>query len=135
MTRSVNKAIIFGRLGADPISVNTQAGSTITNFSVATTYSYKNKVTGQRIEETEWHKCVAFSRSAEIIRDLCSKGSQIYIEGRLKTNEWTDKNNVARNEKEIIVDAFVIPGNSKPRGEVNGNVASQDNDFDDDIPF
>lgn len=137
MARGVNKAIIVGNLGNDPDMRYTQGGDAIANFSVATTESWKDKTTGEKQEKTEWHRCVAFRRTAEIIGEYLKKGSQVFIEGKLQTRKWQDKDGNDRYTTEILVNDLQMLG-GKPQG---GNPASGGGesggapDFDDDIPF
>ena len=137
MARGVNKAIIVGNLGNDPDMRYTQGGDAIANFSVATTESWKDKTTGEKQEKTEWHRCVAFRRTAEIIGEYLKKGSQVFIEGKLQTRKWQDKDGNDRYTTEILVNDLQMLG-GKPQG---GNPASGGGEsggspeFDDDIPF
>jgi len=98
----VNKAIIVGRLGRDPEVKYNQAGTAICNFSVATSNSYKKK-SGERVDETEWHNVVAFTRTAEVCAEYLKKGSLVYIEGRIKTSSW-EKDGEKKYKTEINVD-------------------------------
>ena len=88
---SINKVILIGRLGRDPEIRYTPNGDAVANFSIATSENWKDKNTGEKKEKTEWHRLVAFRRLAEIIGEYLTKGSQIYIEGKLQTREWDDK--------------------------------------------
>jgi len=97
----VNKVILVGRLGIDPESRETPAGSTVTNFTLATSETWTQD--GEKQERTEWHRIVAWNRQAEICRDYLNKGSQVYIEGRLQTRRWTDENEVERFTTEIVL--------------------------------
>ncbi|MGA7884262.1 MAG: single-stranded DNA-binding protein [Acidobacteriaceae bacterium] len=90
MARSVNKAILVGNVGKDPETKFLPSGSPVTNFSLATSERYKDK-SGEFQERTEWHNLVAFDRLAEIVRDYVKKGSKLYIEGRIQTRSWDDK--------------------------------------------
>ena len=91
MAGSVNKAIIVGNLGRDPEVRYSASGNPIANVSVATTDTWRDKQSGERQEKTEWHRVVFFGRLAEIAGEYLRKGSQVYIEGRLQTNKWQDK--------------------------------------------
>ena len=91
MARGINKVILIGNLGNDPETRYTAQGAAITNLSVATDESYKDKNTGQMVPKTEWHKVVLFNRLAEIAKEYLRKGSKVYLEGRLQTQKWKDK--------------------------------------------
>src|SRR5690625_1644427 len=88
---SVNKAIIIGHLGAAPEVRYSAEGAAITNISVATSFNWRDRNTGERREETEWHRVVLFGRQAEVAGEYLQKGSQIFVEGRLRTRKWTDQ--------------------------------------------
>lgn len=110
MVRGVNKAILIGNLGQDPEVRYTAKGSAVCNLSLATTESWKNRETGERQEETEWHRLVFFGRLAEIVGEYLRKGSQIYVEGRLQTRKWQDQSGNDRNNTEIVVSDMQILG-------------------------
>jgi single-strand DNA-binding protein len=97
----INKAIIVGNLGQDPEKKVTENGITITTFSVATTEKWKDKNSGENIEQTEWHRVVTFRRLAEICADFLRKGSKVYIEGKLQTRSW-EKDGIKRYSTEIV---------------------------------
>lgn len=100
--RGVNKVIIVGNLGNDPETRYTPSGSAITNISIATSESWKDKQTGQAQERTEWHKVVFFNRLAEIAGEYLRKGSKVYVEGSLRTRKWQDQAGVERYTTEIV---------------------------------
>lgn len=101
---SVNKVILVGNLGRDPEVRYSPDGAAIANFSIATTSRWKDKGSGEQREETEWHRCVAYNRLAEIVGEYLRKGSSVYVEGRLKTNKWQDKETGAdRYSTDIVV--------------------------------
>jgi single-strand DNA-binding protein len=102
MTRGVNKVIIVGNLGQDPETKFTAGGTAITNISVATSESWKDKQTGQSQERTEWHRIVFFNRLAEIAGEYLKKGSKVYIEGALRTRKWQDQSGQDRYTTEIV---------------------------------
>ncbi len=102
MARGINKVILIGNLGADPDTRYSAGGSAITNLSVATDESYKDKQTGQMVPRTEWHRVVLFNRLAEIAKEYLRKGSKVYLEGRLQTRKWQDQNGQDRYTTEII---------------------------------
>jgi single-strand DNA-binding protein len=101
-SRGVNKVILVGNLGNDPETRYTQAGAAITNVSVATSETWKDKQTGQPQERTEWHRVVFFNRLGEIAGEYLRKGSKIYIEGSLRTRKWQDKEGMDRYTTEIV---------------------------------
>ncbi|EMQ1682844.1 single-stranded DNA-binding protein [Pseudomonas aeruginosa] len=103
MARGVNKVILVGNVGGDPEVRYTGDGKAIANITLATSDSWKDKQTGQQQERTEWHRVVFFGRLAEIVGEYVRKGSQIYVEGSLRTREW-EKDGVKRYTTEIVVD-------------------------------
>lgn len=115
----VNKAIIVGRLGKDPEIRYTQDGQAVANFTVATSEQWRDKNTGEKRERTEWHRIVAWGRTAEICGEYLAKGKQIYIEGRIQTREWEDKDGIRRYTTEIVVSQMQMlgsPSDSPSRG-------------------
>lgn len=92
MSKGINKVIIVGNLGNDPETRSMGSGSSVTNLSIATSESWKDKNTGEQTERTEWHRIVFFNRLAEIASQYLKKGSKVYIEGALRTRKWQDKN-------------------------------------------
>ncbi|MDM8562770.1 single-stranded DNA-binding protein [Candidatus Marithioploca araucensis] len=102
MSRGVNKVILVGRLGNDPDVRYTAAGLAIATISLATNSSTKDRQTGEWRDETEWHRVVFFDRVAEVVKQYLHKGSQIYVEGRLRTNKWQDQNGQDRYSTEIV---------------------------------
>ncbi len=111
----VNKVILVGHLGRDPELRYTQNGQAVANFSLATSESY-SKRDGEREERTEWHRIVAWGRLAEICGEYLSKGRQIYIEGRIQTREWEDREGEKRRTTEIVAREMQMLGR---RGEIN----------------
>lgn len=107
---SVNKVILIGNIGRDPETRYTAEGSAITNISIATTDSWKDKATGERKEQTEWHRVTFFGRLAEVVSEYMERGSAIYVEGKLRTRKWTDKDGVERYTTEIIADSMQMLG-------------------------
>ena len=154
MARGVNKAIIVGNLGNDPDMRYTAGGAAVANISVATAESWRDKESGEQQERTEWHRVVAFGRLAEIIGEYLRKGSQVYIEGRIQTRKWQDKDGQDRWSTEIVANELQMLG-GKGGGSANYDSAPQTqpqqsapapqaasspapapaDDFDDDIPF
>lgn len=103
MARGVNKVIIVGTLGNDPEVKYSASGSAIANLSVATSEQWKDKQTGEKKEQTEWHRIVIFGKLAEVAGEYLRKGSQVYIEGQLRTRKWTDSNGVDKYTTEIVI--------------------------------
>jgi len=117
MARGVNKVILVGNLGNDPEIRSLPSGGTVANLSIATTDSWKDKKTGEKTEVTDWHRAVFFNRLAEICADYLQKGSQVYVEGRLRTCKWTDKEGVDRYTTEIVgKDMQMLGGRSGSSG-------------------
>ncbi len=112
---SVNKVILVGNLGRDPEVRYTPEGSAICNVSIATTSNWKDKATGERREETEWHRVVFYNRLAEIAGEYLRKGRPVYVEGRLKTRKWQNKEGVDQYTTEIVADQMQMLGG---RGEM-----------------
>lgn len=144
---SVNKVIIVGNLGRDPETRYMPNGDAVTNIAVATTESWKDKQTGEKKELTEWHRITFYRKLAEIAGQYLKKGSQVYVEGRLQTRKWTDKEGVERYTTEIIADAMQMLG-SKQGGNSHQNDddtpaprqqqrsgGQRNDDPSDDIPF
>jgi len=141
---SVNKVILVGNLGRDAELRYTPGGAAVLNFSMATTETWKDKVTNEKKEQTEWHKVVYWGRPAEAIKDFLVKGKQIYLEGRLQTRQWEDKEGQKRYTTEVKADKVVLLGGPGGRGG-GGQSASPGGSTagggetpaltDDDIPF
>jgi single-strand DNA-binding protein len=110
MARGVNKAILIGNLGADPDTRYMPSGSAVTNCRIATTEAWKDRETGDQQERTEWHNIVFFGRLAEIAGEYLRKGSQVYIEGRLRTRKWQDREGNDRWTTEINADQMQMLG-------------------------
>jgi single-strand DNA-binding protein len=155
---SVNKVIIVGNLGRDPETRYLPSGEAVTNISVATTDSWKDKTSGEKKELTEWHRVAFFGRLAEIAGEYLKKGSQVYVEGSLRTRKWQDKEGKDRYTTEIRADTMQMLGSragageprGEPKGESRGEPASPKggeakpaakkpagkfDDMEDDIPF
>ncbi len=109
MAGSVNKVILIGHLGADPEVRYTPQGTAVANFRIATNDSWTDKA-GQRQDRTEWHRIVVFARQAELCGEYLSKGRQVFIEGRLQTREWTDKENHRNFTTEVVANHVVFLG-------------------------
>lgn len=104
--RGINKVILVGNLGQDPEVRYTPGGAAITNISIATSDSWKDKNTGQMQEKTEWHRITFFGKLAEIAGEYLRKGSQVYVEGKLQTRKWQDKQGQDRYSTDVVVDSF-----------------------------
>jgi len=156
MARGVNKVILVGNLGADPETRYTASGAAITNIRIATSESWRDKQTGENQERTEWHRVVFFSRLAEIAGEYLRKGSQVYIEGSLRTNKWQGQDGQDRYTTEIIASEMQMLGarggeasarpagggfrDNKPGQQSQAPAQSapapvEDNFAEDDIPF
>jgi single-strand DNA-binding protein len=155
MARGVNKVILVGNLGKDPETRYMPSGKPVTSFSIATSESWTDRQSGDKQERTEWHNIVLFDKLAEIAAEYLRKGSQVYIEGSLRTRKWQDKEGKDRYTTEIVGrDMQMLGGRSGPAGgasetrEARGGsstsggggrerepVPSDDQEFDDDIPF
>ena len=120
MARGINKVIIVGNLGNDPEVRYSQGGSAITTVSVATTESWKDKTSGEAQERTEWHRVKFFGRLAEIAGEYLKKGSQVYIEGSLRTDKYTDKQGVERYTTDIIAAEMQMLGGRSGGAEGGG---------------
>lgn len=137
----VNKAIIVGNLGRDPEIRYTQGGSPVCQLSVATTRAYTNK-NNDRVEETEWHRIVVWGKSAEHCNNYLSKGRQVYVEGRIQTRSYEDKEGIKRYSTEIVADTVQFLGGRGQGAQDSPSQFSAPNDAgggnlgaDDDIPF
>jgi len=148
MARGVNKVILIGRLGKDPEVRYMPNGNAACNVSLATSESWKDKQTGEQKERTEWHNLQFYRRLAEIAGEYLRKGSQIYVEGRLQTRKWQDKNGNDRYTTEIVVNEMQMLDskgggstgfNNEPAPQQQSSTAPAPSpaadDFDDDIPF
>ena len=150
---SVNKVILVGNLGADPETRYAPSGDAICNIRLATTDSWKDKNTGEKKEATEWHRVVLYRKLGEVAGQYLRKGSQVYIEGRIKTRKWQDKDGQDRYTTEIEADTMQMLGGRGQGGDSAGAPAPRQqgnggggpsrrpapsggmNDFEDDIPF
>ena len=140
----INKVILIGNLGRDPEVRYTPDGTAVANFTIATSEEWKDKNTGEKKERTEWHRIVAFRRLGEICGEYLSKGRQVYIEGRLQTREWEDKEGNKRYTTEIVANQMQMLGSKAPANATGSSqYASAPNPSgpaplkteDDDIPF
>ena len=149
MARGVNKVILIGNLGQDPEVKYMPSGGAVTNVTVATSESWKDKNTGEQKENTEWHRVVFFRRLAEIAGEYLKKGSKVYIEGKLQTRKWQDQSGNDRYTTEIVANEMQMldsrggggGGYSQSSGASSSPASSAApagggmGDFDDDIPF
>ena len=153
---SVNKVILVGNLGRDPESRYGADGGAIVNVSLATTDNWRDKASGERKESTEWHRLVFFGKLAEIAGQYLRKGSQVYVEGRLRSRKWQDKDGQERQTTEIVVEEMKMLGSRQGMGEPSSSYGGDSapsappayggakpaaakkasfDDMDDDIPF
>jgi len=157
MARGVNKVTLIGNLGNDPEVRYSNNGNAVANVSLATAESWRDKDSGEQQERTEWHRIVFFGRLAEIVSEYLHKGSQIYVEGRLQTNKWQDKEGNDRYTTQIVANEMQMLGSrgssstnqepvpqkeTTPDGPVDSSpkqtqplAESPVDDFDEDIPF
>ncbi len=151
MARGVNKVILIGNLGQDPETRAMPSGKSVTNIRIATSRGWRDPQSGENKEETEWHSVALFDRLAEVAAEYLRKGSQVYIEGRLRTRKWQGKDGQDRYTTEIVAENMQMLGGrggaggsgggtserapraSAPREEPSGG--SSRDEFDDDIPF
>ena len=131
---SVNKVILVGNLGQDPEGRFTPQGTAVTNLSVATNESWKNQ-SGELQDHTEWHRVVMYGKMAETANEYMHKGQMVYVEGRLQTNEWEDKNQNKRRTTEIKCDNFTMLGRRGDKNTQSGNQSEKPEQEDDDLPF
>ena len=149
---SVNKVIVVGNLGRDPETKYMPDGNALTNVSVATSFQWNDKASGEKKEETEWHRVVFRGKLAEIAGEYLKKGSQVYVEGRLRTRKWQDKEGQERYTTEIVAERMQMLGSRAGSGEPRGEPAMESkgsepkataakkpagkfDDLEDDIPF
>ncbi|GMR08107.1 MAG: hypothetical protein BMS9Abin26_1112 [Gammaproteobacteria bacterium] len=151
MARGINKVILVGHLGRDPEVRYTPSGSAVANVSIATSDSWKDKNTGEQHDRTEWHRVVFFNRLAEIVGEYLKKGAQVYVEGRLQTRKWQDKEGNDKYTTEIVANEMQMLGGrgsssggkdfnqdsaATPQAAAQATTATTAaDDFDDDIPF
>ena len=148
---SINKVIIVGNLGADPETKYLPSGDAVTNIRVATTDTWKDKTSGEKKEATEWHRIAFFGRLAEVAGEYLKKGSQVYVEGSLRTRKWQDKDGQDRYTTEIMATEMKMLGSragsgepreappepraAEPRAAPAKKPAGKFDDLEDDIPF
>ena len=117
---SVNKVILIGNVGRDPETRFSPNGGAICNLSIATTRNWKDKASGEKREETEWHRVVFYDRLAEIVGEYVKKGRPIYVEGRLKTRKWQDKDGIEKYTTEVIAEEMQLLGSREGGGMGSG---------------
>ena len=135
----VNKVILVGNLGKDPEVRYLDNGVAVANFSLATTENYKNKQ-GERVSQTEWHNIVFWRGLAEVAEKYLKKGDSVYVEGKLRTRRWEDKDGNTKYTTEILADNMTMLGNkrsttSEELSNTNGSDISNANETEDDLPF
>ncbi len=157
MARGINKVILVGNLGKDPEIRYTPSGAAVANITLATSESWKDKQTGEQQERTEWHRVVFFGRLAEVVGEYLKKGAQVYVEGKIKTDKYQDKEtgqdkystSIVANEMQMLggrggsgssmsaddMDYDQSTPVAKSAGKPAGNPVGTVDDFDDDIPF
>jgi len=150
MARGINKVILVGNLGQDPETRYMPSGGAVTNFTLATNESWKDKQSGEQKERTEWHRVAMFNRLAEVAAEYLRKGSQVYVEGKLRTRKWQDRDGNDRYTTEVIADEMQMLGGRGGSFESGGSGGGSEgsrgssggapnpppaDDFDDDIPF
>lgn len=135
---SVNKVILVGNVGKDPEVRQLTNDSQVANFSLATSETYKNK-NGEKVTQTEWHNITAFGKLVDIIEMFVKKGSQLYLEGKIKTRSWDDKDGNKRYTTEIVLDQFTgvlrMLGKQESKGEVDNSPETTEEDVTDNLPF
>ena len=134
MGKSVNKVIILGRIGKDP-TLRKVGNSTVAQFSVATESSFKDK-SGEWQKNTDWHECIAWGKLADVVQQYVSKGDQIYVEGRLQTRSWDDKETGQKRYKtEVVVGELCLLSERKEEKQNSPATATEEDIQDSDIPF
>jgi single-strand DNA-binding protein len=150
---SLNRVMLIGNLGADPEMRYLPSGDAVANIRIATTESWKDKASGEKKEETEWHRVSFFGKLAEIAGEYLKKGSPVYVEGRIKTRKWQDKDGQDRYSTEVVADRMQMlgsrggmgapssdgdeerPRSAAPAKPSSGKSGAKFDDFEDDIPF
>ena len=147
MNGSVNKVILIGNLGKDPEVRKLESGALLTRFSIATSEQYTDKVSGKRIENTDWHDIVTWRGLAEVSEKFLKKGMKVYIEGKLKKRTWTDKDGQQRNNVDIVADELTILSKMEPKqktkhsyssdnaNKITSSIEDLDNQPDASLPF
>ena len=139
MSRGINKVILVGNLGQDPDTRYMPSGSAVTNLRIATNESWKDKQTGEKKDKTEWHTVVMFGKLAEIAAEYLKSGSQVYVEGKLQTRKWQDKEGSDRYTTEIVANEMQMLGGKNAGAQREDAAperpAANPDDPNDDIPF
>tara|TARA_B100001765_G_C19461604_1_gene319519 strand:- start:80 stop:493 length:414 start_codon:yes stop_codon:yes gene_type:complete len=133
---SVNKVVLVAHLGGDPETRFTPSGAAVANFNVATNESWKDS-NGELQDKTEWHRCVMFGKTAELAGELLKKGQLVYMEGKLQTRNWEDKDGIKRYTTEVVCDMFTMLGRKMENDAPQAAPASSgdEGDEEDDLPF
>ena len=131
---SVNKVVLVGQLGGDPETRFTPSGTAVANFNIATNESWKD-ANGELQDKTEWHRCVMFGKTAELAGELLKKGQLVYMEGKLQTRNWEDKDGIKRYTTEVVCDMFTMLGRKMDTDNSQQTAPTSNSDEEDDLPF
>ena len=131
---SVNKVVLVGHLGGDPETRFTPSGAAVANFNIATNESWKD-ANGELQDKTEWHRCVMFGKTAELTGELLKKGQLVYMEGKLQTRNWEDKDGIKRYTTEVVCDMFTMLGRKMDTENSQQAAPTSNSDEEDDLPF
>ena len=131
---SVNKVVLVGHLGGDPETRFTPSGAAVANFNIATNESWKD-ANGELQDKTEWHRCVMFGKTAELTGELLKKGQLVYMEGKLQTRNWEDKDGIKRYTTEVVCDMFTMLGRKMDTDNSQQAAPTSNSDEEDDLPF
>ena len=131
---SVNKVVLVGHLGGDPETRFTPSGTAVANFNIATNESWKD-ANGELQDKTEWHRCVMFGKTAELTGELLKKGQLVYMEGKLQTRNWEDKDGIKRYTTEVVCDMFTMLGRKIDTENSQQAAPTSNSDEEDDLPF
>ena len=131
---SVNKVVLVGHLGGDPETRFTPSGAAVANFNMATNESWKD-TNGELQDKTEWHRCVMFGKSAELAGELLKKGQLVYMEGKLQTRNWEDKDGIKRYTTEVVCDMFTMLGRKMDADSSQEATPTSNSEEEDDLPF
>ena len=131
---SVNKVVLVGHLGGDPETRFTPSGAAVANLNIATNESWKD-ANGELQDKTEWHRCVMFGKTAELAGELLKKGQLVYMEGKLQTRNWEDKDGIKRYTTEVVCDMFTMLGRKMDTENSQQAAPTSNSDEEDDLPF
>ena len=131
---SVNKVVLVGHLGGDPETRFTPSGAAVANFNIATNESWKD-ANGELQDKTERHRCVMFGKTAELAGELLKKGQLVYMEGKLQTRNWEDKDGIKRYTTEVVCDMFTMLGRKMDTDNSQQAAPTSNSDEEDDLPF